>query len=1149
MIRFLIPSHTTRLATLVFCACAPLLSAAEAPVLSASEKGILIDAGATGTYTLPVPGLRLTDDDHKGETGVVDFNGTDTLTAKYPSGAELTMITVGNVVECTFQGVPQGAKGFRFLIPIPIKFANGGRFAIGHKALEPFPEEKDKQLAGQGTGAEFTLMDAMDSGFRILMPMDYQQVQDNRFFNWPVFMHIYNYTFPSHGGKTAFAFRFEDLDAVTPTKAVPANKVPSQKSAAPSLAATDKGVSISSDAGKFTIPIPGLLMGEKDYQGEKAAVEQEGTDTLVARYPSGAELRMKVSDADKTVQYSFTGIPEGARGFTFLTPIPIAFNGGGRFGIGDKPLAEFPAEKGKQIVGDGWARSFTVISPAGDGFKLSLPGEYQQVQDNRFFGWPVFMHIANFLFKNQAGKTSFAFTFSGLDSAPAAERPAEGASRNFLVDRYGQSARKDYPEKVKSDDELKADGVKQLEETAAFQPDPKLDTYGGLAGSGETYNLKKTGFFRTAKAGDRHVLVTPEGNAFFQLAVCGITNTDDYTTVRGREKVYEWIPPQDDMYKGVWRPNTPGAASFYIANWIRKFGKPYDKEEWVTQAVKRLKSWGFNSAGAFSGAPAAFDALNFPNVSFLPLAAGDGIAHLPDRVGAQSVIDPFVPGTEAALDKRFAEKVAPRAQDPLLIGYFLGNEQHFELLPKMVPAYKASKVAAKARLVEMLKEKYGNDITKFNAAWTPAKPFSDFEAIKEEPLFIRSQAGAADMKAFYELYLEAYFSMVERVFRKHDPNHLLIGSRLTPGTGNNEPAVRISSRYTDVNSINYYSYAIEEGFLKKFHQWSGGKPIIFSEWYYSATDRGLNGGKEVKNQTERAQGYRNYIERAAALPFVVGSQWFIYMDQSITGRFFEGLNGEGANTGLVDVTDRPYRELVEAAKTTNPRVYDIMFGKEKPFAYDDPRFNGKAEGGTRVVSIPRALPGMKMDGTTTNWPGRPAEPIEASRIVQGPPNPDLRGDFRLCWDDENLYFLIQVKDPTPLKTNKEGDKLWGADGVELFIGEKDIDQPGSLIFSDRQILIGASETPKLHIVDHPEDAKLCQSLVVKDVTGDGYVLQAVFPWKALGITPKAGMELLFDVMIDNSDDGDFRKQQLAWNGTAKNSAARTGWGRAKLIEN
>jgi hypothetical protein len=924
--------------------------------------------------------------------------------------------------------------------------------------------------------------------------------------------------------------------------------------AAPNGTLTEKGWVIDAGAmGKFTLPVPGLKIGEKDYKGEKPVVELVG-GVLKAKYPSGAELEMKASGAH-AVTYSFSAIPEEARGFCIMMELPIRLSTGGRFALGKKEPVAFPEVKEAQLVGQGWADSLKLWDASGSGFRLVVPGDYQQMQDNRVFGWPVFMYIYNFNFSTQQGKTSFVIKVedipaSGAAPAAAVTTPATlAAPGSFLVDRYGQSAKKEFPGKVKSDDELKADGVKQLAEMAAFKSNPALDIYGGLAGSGEKYKLKKTGFFHTSKVEGRHVLVTPEGNVFFQLAVCGITNTDDYTTLRGREKIYEWIPPQDELFGSAWRPNTPGAASFYIANWIRKFGKPYNKEEWVAQAVTRLRSWGFNSSGAFSGNPETFAKMNFANVGFLPLGEGEGIKLLPDKIGAASLLDPFVPGTEAALDKKFAEKIAPKAGDPLMIGYYLGNEQHFELLPKLVPSYKASKVAAKARLVGMLQAKY-KDIASFNKAWNPAKPFADFEALKEEPLFIRTDAGNADMKEFYELYLEAYFSMVERVFRKHDPNHLIIGNRMTPGTANNEPAVRISSKYTDVASINYYSYAIEESFLKKFNQWSGDKPLIFSEWYYATTDHGLNGGKEVKDQAERAKGYRNYIEQAAALPFVVGSQWFIYMDQAITGRFFEGFNGEGANTGFVDVADRPYTELVEAAKLTHSRVYNVMLGKEKPYAYEDPRFIGKSGGGgSRVVVVPKALPGLKMDGTTTNWPGRPAEPIESSRLVLGNANPDLRGDFRLCWDAQNLYFLIQVKDPTPLKSNKSGDKLWGADGVELFIGAKDLQQSGNMIFSDRQILIGAKEKPEVFIVDHAEDAKLCQVLVVKDVTGDGYVLQTAIPWKVLGVEPGNGLEMLFDVAVDNSDDGDFRKQQLAWNGTSKNSNDRAAWGRAKIVDN
>jgi hypothetical protein len=44
------------------------------------------------------------------------------------------------------------------------------------------------------------------------------------------------------------------------------------------------------------------------------------------------------------------------------------------------------------------------------------------------------------------------------------------------------------------------------------------------------------------------------------------------------------------------------------------------------------------------------------------------------------------------------------------------------------------------------------------------------------------------------------------------------------------------------------------------------------------------------------------------------------------------MDGENYNIGFVDVTDRPYAELVEAAKATHKRLLDVHSGKALPFA-------------------------------------------------------------------------------------------------------------------------------------------------------------------------------------------------------------------------
>jgi hypothetical protein len=83
---------------------------------------------------------------------------------------------------------------------------------------------------------------------------------------------------------------------------------------------------------------------------------------------------------------------------------------------------------------------------------------------------------------------------------------------------------------------------------------------------------------------------------------------------------------------------------------------------------------------------------------------------------------------------------------------------------------------------------------------------------------------------------------------------------------------------------------------------------------------------QAMNQTERGFAYRYYVEHAAAHPEVIGTHWFQWVDQPATGR----PDGENYNIGWIDVTDRPYPELVAAAKLTHARLLDIHSGRIPP---------------------------------------------------------------------------------------------------------------------------------------------------------------------------------------------------------------------------
>ena len=67
--------------------------------------------------------------------------------------------------------------------------------------------------------------------------------------------------------------------------------------------------------------------------------------------------------------------------------------------------------------------------------------------------------------------------------------------------------------------------------------------------------------------------------------------------------------------------------------------------------------------------------------------------------------------------------------------------------------------------------------------------------------------------------------------------------------------------------------------------------------------------------------------RAGALPGFVGAHWFTWRHEPVLGR----MDGESYYIGFVDVTDRPYPELVEAAKVTHRRLFEVHSGKTQPF--------------------------------------------------------------------------------------------------------------------------------------------------------------------------------------------------------------------------
>jgi hypothetical protein len=676
--------------------------------------------------------------------------------------------------------------------------------------------------------------------------------------------------------------------------------------------ATNAGIEIGAGSlGSFTLSYPEFEPAHKIIEVKAVSA------SAMLRYEGGAQC--VISAGKDEIGIVFKDVPADVKSWKMTTLIDIGFAKGGSWRIADKE-GVFPVEKASppQIASLN-GTSFIVKNAQGQSLSFATPDyAFQQLTDNREWNWAVY-------------HWQFIVPWMSDRSTAKIKVTSDLASVTKLIDPFGQSLKDTFANKLKSLDGLKADVEADKTYYASIET-PKFDRFGGLPGSGEALGLKKTGFFHVEQKGGKSWLVDPDGNAFFHLGVCGFAPNDDYTYVKGREGIYEWLPKLDSEYASAFREGNSDHFSFYIANVIKKFGAAYDYESHATRMIQRVKKWGFNSIGAFSPVPKK---AVFPYVAHLPINEWEGVPRIP---GAHEVWDPFDAATTAKIADNIAREVPARANDPLLIGWFIVNEPRYDELPRLIASLDG-KHACKRELVAALKAKY-RTVEAFNAAWKGAA--ASFDELVDSGLAVTTEAAKSDVKAFVGVFLETYFTQIEKVFRQHDANHLLIGSRLQPITIEDEQLCRIMGSHVDVVSYNYYTFGIDTTALKRYHEWTGGKPMMLSEFFWaSPKDSGLIGGREVNTQQERGLAYRNYVEQSAALGFIVGIEWFTLVDQATTGRWFSQYNGESYNTGLISVVDRPWKDMLTEMMKTNHTIYDLLLGKRAPFAWEDARFQVK----------------------------------------------------------------------------------------------------------------------------------------------------------------------------------------------------------------
>lgn len=455
--------------------------------------------------------------------------------------------------------------------------------------------------------------------------------------------------------------------------------------------------------------------------------------------------------------------------------------------------------------------------------------------------------------------------------------------RHPVIDRYGQWISEKWEDKAYNDENLKEIWAKEDLREVKYPYCP--------LGGDPSRKLRSTGFFRTDKVDRRWALIDPHGHPFYSagIDIVAVADTSFATDVTDRKYLFEELPPAGSAWLSPEK-----TVSFYAANLARRYGSDW-QERGAQHMVERLQNWGFNTIGNWSNKELAAKS-RMPYV--LPLYGWTTKKTFPYPGLPDVFSEEFKENVDAAARKQcLAQK-----DDPNLIGWFLENEPAWahDFDPQLwadAVLNDAGTSAMQTKLKDLL----------------AAKP-RDAENIKKQFLFD---------------CVKEYLATIVGAVRKYDPNHLILGVRFAGHPG--PQWIKLSSMF-DVFSVNVYSesFAPDSKTMKEYSEGSG-RPVIIGEFTAAASGRGLEGlfygVHKVRDYGERGVAYRYFAECSVANPYVVGTHWFQLVDDAPTGR---PGDVERLNYGFVNVIDLPYEDLVQAARETHRRLYELMFGKVQP---------------------------------------------------------------------------------------------------------------------------------------------------------------------------------------------------------------------------
>lgn len=489
-----------------------------------------------------------------------------------------------------------------------------------------------------------------------------------------------------------------------------------------------------------------------------------------------------------------------------------------------------------------------------------------------------------------------------------------------FIDEFGQYVHQDWPGKTHSVEELTGQIAREDQDLKGHAKPANWNKYGGWA---DGPRLKQTGLFHVQKHKGKWWLVDPTGRLFWSHGI-DCVRAANATPITTRENYFRWLPEKDAPLgafygeagwapQGYYKDHVPYRTyDFTRANLLRKYGEDFD-QIFGDVTHRRFESWAINTIGNWSDEK-VYVSRQTPYTATISFES----KKLEGSEGYWGKFyDVFDPSFAAGLRQQLERERSQTAGDPWCIGYFVHNElawgddTSLALATLLSPADQAAKVV----FVEDLKKTY-ETIEELNQAW--GSKYESWDALLQSQKAPDKDKARPDLEEFYTKTAETYFSTVRRELKRVAPGQLYLGCRFA---WVNDRAARAAAKFCDVVSYNRYTYGVEDTRLPDGLD----VPVIIGESHFGALDRGLfhTGLRRAENQKDRADKYAAYVRSALRNPYIVGTHWFQYMDQATTGRG----DGENYQIGFVDICDRPYPEIVQAAREIGSSMYEYRFAE------------------------------------------------------------------------------------------------------------------------------------------------------------------------------------------------------------------------------